>query len=63
MGRLIDTTLLVRGRRFRTDVVYVDDELLVGMGFALLGRSGVFSQYREVAFMEKASPKVVEFRV
>ena len=42
-----------------TDVVFVER---LEFPYALLGRRGVFAQFREVAFIEKSNPPRVEFR-
>jgi hypothetical protein len=58
-GRIADVHVEIQGQRLRLDVIFVKEILL---GYALLGRKGLFSQFKEVAFMEKINPPRVQFR-
>ena len=58
-GKATVCYLTIGGRRLRAEVVFVDD---IQLGYALLGRSGIFSQFNEVSFLERSADKRVEFR-
>ena len=58
-GRRTTAYVELDGRRFRTDVVFVERLLF---RFALLGRRGIFARFREVAFLERRPSPAVEFR-
>jgi hypothetical protein len=59
VGTRLRSYIELGGSRYRVDVVFVER---LAFRFALLGRAGVFSQFREVAFLEKAATPRVEFR-
>jgi predicted aspartyl protease len=58
-GRMVETHVQIGSRRFRLDVVYVDD---IRLGYALLGRRTFFSKFNEVAFIERVKVPRVELR-
>ena len=59
IGRLLETYVLIQHRRFRIDILYVDDLML---DYALLGRTTFFNQFNEVAFHERTRERSVQFR-
>jgi hypothetical protein len=59
LGRLVSVYVELGGRRWKTEVVFVDR---LAFRYALLGRRGVFAQFNEVAFLEKVNPRRVAFR-
>lgn len=61
IGRLLKTYVLIRGRRFQLDVLYVDDDKLK-LHYALLGRATFFNQFNEVAFHERTLERNVHLR-
>lgn len=61
IGRLIKTYVLIHGRRFDLDILYVEDEKLK-LDYALLGRETFFNQFNEVAFHERTLERNVHFR-
>ena len=58
-GRRADVDIALQQRRWRAPVVFVER---LPFRYALLGRSGVFSQFREVAFVETLLSPHVDFR-
>ncbi len=59
VGTRLRSYIELGGSRYRVDVVFVER---LAFRFALLGREGVFPQFREVAFLEKIATPRVEFR-
>ena len=59
IGRLLETYVLIQHRRFRLDILYVDD---LKLDYALLGRATFFNQFNEVAFHERTLERSVHFR-
>jgi len=59
IGRLLETYVLIQNRRFRLDILYVDD---LKLDYALLGRTTFFNQFSEVAFHERTLERNVQFR-
>lgn len=59
IGRLLKTYVLIEGRRFGIDVLYVDE---LKLDYALLGRTTFFNQFNEVAFHERTLERNVWFR-
>jgi hypothetical protein len=59
IGRLLETYVLIQHRRFRLDILYVDD---LQLDYALLGRTTFFNQFNEVAFHERTRERSVQFR-
>jgi hypothetical protein len=59
IGRLLETYVLIQHRRFRLDILYVDD---LKLDYALLGRTTFFNQFNEVAFHERTHERSVQFR-
>lgn len=59
VGTRVRRYIELGGNRYRVDVVFVER---LPFRFALLGRGGVFSQFREVTFLEKIATPRVEFR-
>lgn len=59
VGKIADCYLRIGERRLRVEVVFVED---IRLGYALLGRSGIFSQFNEISFLERSIDKRVEFR-
>jgi len=53
--------MLIQGRRFELDILYVDDDALK-LDYALLGRTTFFNQFNEVAFHERTRERSVQFR-
>jgi hypothetical protein len=58
-GRLIETYVEIARRRFRLEIVFVEQ---LTIGYALLGRRTFFNQFNEVAFIERIKTPRVEFR-
>jgi hypothetical protein len=58
-GLQLPVDMLVSGKRIRPDVVFVDKLLFP---YGLLGRNGVFAQFNEISFIEKAKTPRVEMR-
>ena len=58
-GRKVDATLILGDRRWRAAVVFAER---LNYPYALLGRTSVFAQFKEVAFLEKVKTGRVEFR-
>jgi len=58
-GVLLRAHVRLGGQRYRAEVVFVER---LAFPFALLGRAGIFSQFDEVAFLEKLAVPRVEFR-
>jgi hypothetical protein len=54
-GKFVRTWFQIGEKRIATDVLFMN----LRFPYGLLGRKGVFSQFREVAFMEKTEPKIV----
>jgi hypothetical protein len=59
IGRLLTTEVLIEHRRFRLDILYVDDLLIE---YALLGRMTFFNQFNEVSFHERTLDRAVHLR-
>lgn len=59
IGRLLETYVLIQHRRFRLDILFVDD---LKLDYALLGRTTFFNQFDEVAFHERTLERNVQFR-
>jgi len=59
IGRVIDCHLRLHDHRLKASVVFVDD---IKLGYALLGRTGVFGTFNEVVFLERTLDKRVELR-
>ncbi|HEX5244128.1 MAG TPA: hypothetical protein VFW23_12765 [Tepidisphaeraceae bacterium] len=47
-------------RRLCPDIIFIEEEMK--LGYALLGRRGIFAQFAEIAFAEKIRPGQVIFR-
>lgn len=47
-------------RRLCPDIIFVEEEMK--LGYAMLGRRGIFAQFVEIAFAEKIRPGRVVFR-
>jgi hypothetical protein len=58
-GRRLPVYLEVRGRRLRSEMVFVHR---LDFPFVMLGRMGVFPWFNEVAFLERIKAPRVEFR-
>jgi hypothetical protein len=59
IGLLTEAYVEFQQQRFRLEVVFVED---IRLGYALLGRHSFFSQFNEVAFIERIENKRVELR-
>jgi hypothetical protein len=63
VGKLVRTYIEFLGlseRRLCPDVIFVEEEMK--LGYAMLGRRGIFAQFAEIAFAEKISPGRIIFR-
>jgi hypothetical protein len=58
-GRVGMVDVRIADRGFRIEICFVER---VGLGYAMLGRKGLFSLFDEVAFMEKSLPRRVQLR-
>ena len=58
-ARKVEAYIHVADQEMRVDVAFVDR---LDLPYALLGRRGVFTRFREVAFLEKLAAPRVEFR-
>lgn len=58
-ARLVDCFFEIGGHRLRSEVAFVRE---IKLGYALLGRRGVFSKFNEVAFIERWANSRVELR-
>ncbi len=58
-GRLLRAYIELRGRRWDTEIVFVER---LDFRYGLLGRRGVFARFNEVAFLEKVSTPRIELR-
>lgn len=53
-------TIELDGRRWSPFVVFVEK---LAFRYSILGRLGVFARFREVSFLERHAPQLVEFRL
>lgn len=58
-GTLARVYIELAGRRWETDVVFVEG---LDLPYALLGRRGVFARFNEVAFLERVRTPRIELR-
>lgn len=58
-AKLVRVDLNIQDRRIRAEVVFVER---LALGYALLGRQGIFSQFNEVCFLERTLDRRAELR-
>jgi hypothetical protein len=59
VGTRLRAYIAIGAQRYRPEIVFVER---LEFPFGVLGRAGIFSQFSEVAFIEKARTPRVEFR-